>query len=91
MGPLSKLMKQCHGGTMNPYHSQVPYVLISPSRNEQKTIQSMINQTLAPYQPIYSQVRLDRIDREAEASGSKLRDESEQFQCRLRKSRVLEL
>ena len=34
---------------MNPHHSQVPYVLISPARNGEKkiekTIQSMINQT----------------------------------------------
>ena len=37
---------------MNPHHSQVPYVLISPARNEEKniekTIQSMINQTHLP-------------------------------------------
>ena len=37
---------------MNPHHSQVPYVLISPARNEEKniekTILSMINQTHLP-------------------------------------------
>jgi biofilm PGA synthesis N-glycosyltransferase PgaC len=37
---------------MNPHHSQVPYVLISPARNEEKsiekTLQSMINQTQLP-------------------------------------------